>query len=296
MSAVGHLPARTLSALALLTLLWGVNWPVMKLALREMPPLTFRALTMTGGAALLFAWYRTRGVRLRLTPSALLQLALLALPNILGWHALSIFGVQSLASGRAAIVGFTMPVWTVLMGVLFFDERMSPRLWLATISTASALMLLMWHELGRLSGNPAGVAWMLAAAASWAIGTLLLKRIPAAVPTEVMTVWMIATTVPLMWSLALAFESMPEQWPSASGWATLVYGALINYGVAQILWFSIARRLPPVASALSIMLIPIIGLLTAIPITGELPYSEDFLAAGMIMLALALTLLPARSG
>ncbi|MCB1914333.1 MAG: EamA family transporter [Rhodocyclaceae bacterium] len=267
----------------------------MKLALRELPPLTFRALTMTGGAVLLFVWYRLRGIPLQLPRTALAQVLLLALPNILGWHALSIFGVQSLASGRAAIVGFTMPVWTVLMGVLFFGERMSPRLWLATLSTATALMLLMWHELGRLSGNPAGLAWMLAAALSWAIGTLLLKRIPAAVPTEVMTVWMIGATVPVMWALALLMEPPLGRWPSGAGWATLAYGALINYGVAQILWFSIARSLPPVASALSIMLIPIVGLLSAVPITQELPYPEDFLAAGMIALALAVTLMPGKS-
>ena len=126
------IPARNLFSLALLTVLWGVNWPVMKISLREMTPLYFRALTMTGGLLLLIAWYRSRGAKLRVPASALPQIALLAVPNVLAWHTLSIFGVQALASGRAAIVGFTMPIWTVVFGVLFFREQMSPRLWVAT--------------------------------------------------------------------------------------------------------------------------------------------------------------------
>ncbi len=283
-------------ALALLTLLWGVNWPIMKLALREFPPLGFRAVTMSGGALLLFAWYRARGVQLRLPAAALGRVALLALPNILGWHALSIFGVQALASGRAAIVGFTMPVWTVLMGVLFFGERMNGRLWAATAATAAAILLLLWHELAHLAGHPLGVAWMLAAAASWALGTLLLKRLPASVPTEAMTVWMIGLTVPQLWLLAGLTEAPPLRWPSPAGWFTLAYGALVNYGIAQILWFSIARSLPPVASALSIMMIPLVGLASAMAITGETPFPSDLAAAALILLALAFTLLPARLG
>lgn len=41
-------PARKLVALVLLTLFWGINWPVMKLSLREITPLYFRAITVTG--------------------------------------------------------------------------------------------------------------------------------------------------------------------------------------------------------------------------------------------------------
>ncbi|TSE29857.1 EamA-like transporter family protein [Tepidimonas thermarum] len=58
--------AQTLGLVAL-TLMWGVNWPVMKLSLQELSPLFFRALTMTGGALWLLAFYRWRGVRLRPT-------------------------------------------------------------------------------------------------------------------------------------------------------------------------------------------------------------------------------------
>lgn len=287
---------RGLLALAVLTLMWGVNWPVMKLALRELEPLTFRALTMSGGAALLLGWYRARGVPLRVPRGSMPLVAALALPNIFGWHALSIFGVQALASGRAAIVGFTMPIWTVLLGVLLFGERMSPRYWFATAATAAAVTLLLWHELDSLAGRPAGLAWMLSAAVCWALGTLLLKRVPLQVGTEALTVWMIGLAVPPLWALALALETMPSPSLAASTWFALAYGALINYGVAQILWFGIARRLPPAASALSIMFIPVIGLGSAMLITGERPFPADYVAVMFICAALAAALWPPRAG
>lgn len=288
-------PTRNLVALALLTLMWGVNWPVMKLGLREMSPLYFRALTMSGGLLLLMLWYRLSGHTLRLPAGTLGRVALLAAPNILGWHALSIFGVQALASGRAAILGFTMPIWTVLIGVLFFREKMTRQLWLATGCAAGAVVLLLWHELATMSGRPAGMGWMLSAAVSWALGTLLLKRLGSPVPTEALTVWMIGLAVPVFWLLAFTLEPLPAWHFSPQMWGVLAYSSAINYGVAQIIWFSIARSLPPTASALSIMFIPVIGLGSAILLAGEVPYGEDFAAVVLIIIALAATLLVPRN-
>ena len=287
------LPVRNLVALVLLTLMWGVNWPVMKLSLREMTPLYFRAVTMTGGVLLLIGWYRNRGAKLALPPGILPRVVMLLVPNILGWHTLSIFGVQALASGRAAILGFTMPIFTVLFGVALFREKMTPRLWLATGCAAGAVMLLLWHELATIAGRPAGMVWMLSAAACWAIGTLLLKRMPLQVPTEALTVWMIGLSVPVLWMLAITLEQAPSWSFSPTMWAALAYGFAINYGAAQIIWFGIARSLPPVASALSIMFVPVIGLGSAMWITGERPFTEDYLAALLIIAALGATLLPA---
>ena len=104
---------RIFLALAALTLFWGFNWPVMKLSMRELSPLYFRALTLSGGVLLLIVWFRAHGASLRLPRSQFGRVVLLAVPNIMLWHGLSIFGVQALASGRAAILGFTMPIWTV---------------------------------------------------------------------------------------------------------------------------------------------------------------------------------------
>ncbi len=279
--------------LVALTLMWGVNWPVMKLSLQELSPLYFRALTMSGGALWLWAFYRQRGVRLLPQGGAEWRsIATLGLPNMLGWHTFSIFGVAALASGRAAILGFTMPVWTVLLGALFFGQKLTRRSTLAALAVATAVALLLADEVAAMAGRPVGVLVMLAAAISWAVGTLMMRRAHLTLPVEALTVWMMGLTALLLWGLAIAFEPWPSWTFSPRMWVLLVYGVFINYGFAQIIWFSLARHLPPTTSAMSIMMVPLIRTASATFIAGEWPRWQDGVALVSVMVAIATVLLP----
>lgn len=287
---------RQLWGLLALTLMWGVNWPMMKLSLQQMTPLYFRASTMCLGALCLFAYMATRGERMQPTGKELLTIAWLGVPNILGWHTLSIFGVQELASGRAAILGFTMPIFTVLIGAAFFGERITPRVRVAVIAAAIAVGLLLWHELQRLTGRPAGIAWMLGAAISWAVGTLMFRRAHLTLSPLVVTVWMLLLGSVAVWVLAIALEPVPSVSAfTPAMWTSLAYGVLVNYGVAQLIWFGMARDLPPATSAMSVMAIPLVGTLSATLIVGEVPHWQDWLAMGFVMLAIASVLWPPRT-
>jgi len=286
---------RQLWALLALTLMWGVNWPMMKLSLQQLSPLYFRASTMLLGAAWLFVYVAAKGERMRPAGREWLAIATLGLPNVLGWHTLSIFGVQELASGRAAILGFTMPIFTVLIGAAFFGERLTPRVRLAVVCVSIAIALLLWHELQRLTGRPAGVAWMLGAAISWALGTLMFRRAHLTLSPLVVTVWMLLLGSVVLWALALSLEPLPDPTDfSPMMWISLAYGVLINYGFAQLIWFGMARDLPPATSAMSVMAIPLVGTISATAIVGEVPNWQDWLAMGFVMVAIASVLWPPR--
>lgn len=290
------LSRRQLWALVGLTLMWGVNWPMMKLSLQEFTPLYFRASTMFLGALWLFVYVQRHGERMWPQGREWLTIAWLGLPNVLGWHTLSIFGVQELASGRAAIVGFTMPIFTVLLGAAFFGERITPRVRLAVVAAGIAIGLLLWHELQSLSGRPAGIAWMLGAAACWGLGTLTFKRAHFQLSAMAVTVWMLLLGSGVLWVLAVALEPVPApQGFSGPMWLSLAYGVLINYGIAQLIWFGLARHLPPATSAMSIMAIPLVGTLSATFIVGEIPHWQDWLAIVFVMIAIASVLWPSRS-
>ena len=282
-------------ALLALTLMWGVNWPMMKLSLQEMSPLYFRASTMLLGAGWLFFYVKRSGERMWPIGREWAAIATLALPNVLGWHTLSIFGVQELASGRAAILGFTMPIFTVLLGAAFFGERITPRMRVAVVCASIAIALLLWHEVARISGRPAGIAWMLGAAVCWALGTLMFRRAQFTLSPLVVTVWMLLLGSAVVWALALSLEPLPDIVAfSLPMWVSLLYGVLINYGFAQLIWFGMARTLPPATSAMSIMAIPLVGTLSATLIVGEVPHWRDWLAMGFVMMAIASVLWPAR--
>ena len=273
--------------LGALTLLWGLNWPMMKLSLREVSPLWFRALTMSGGTLTLIAFFTLRGASLRVSRAQALRLAWLALPNIIGWHLCSIIGLSQLPAGRASILAFTMPVWTVLLSVLLFGERMSARSWLAVVAAIAALGLLAANELLALAGRPIGVLWLQVAALSWALGTVLMQRSALALPTEAVTVWMMIFGSVFFWTVAPLAEPLPawQQWHTATWWS-LAYGVFLNFGYAQIIWFGLARALPAQASAFSVMAVPLVGIASATLIVGEVPRATDWLAALCIAVAI----------
>ncbi len=290
------LSRRDVGLLVLLTLMWGINWPMMKFSLREMTPLWFRAVTMGGGALVLLGFYRWRGVSMALPRHEVGRIVWLALPNIVGWHCFSIIGLQELASGRAAILGFTMPVWTVLIGLLLTGERMTRRVWISVVAAAAAVALLSAQEFAQLAGRPAGVAWMQLAAVCWAVGTLMMRRTQTSLPNEAVTVWMMLIGAAFFWTIAPLTEPLPSP-ASFSGpmWGALAYGVVLNYGYAQVLWFGMARRLPPTASAFSIMAVPLVGTLSAAALIQETPRMADWFAAVAIMVAIASALLPRRA-
>ncbi len=280
-----------LAGLIGLTLAWGLNWPIMKFSLRELSPLYFRAATMSGGALLLLAWFTARGHDMRLPRAAWLPVAALAAPNVLGWHLFSILGVQELASGRAAILGFTMPIWTALLAVLFFGEPLSRRIAIGVACAAAAIALLVAEEAFSLAGRPLGIAWMQIAALSWALGTILMRRTRLALSTPAITVWMMLLSSAAFWLLAPLFEPWPRWQFSAPMWLALAWGVAVNYGIAQVVWFGLARSLPPTASAFSIMAVPLVGTVSAIAIVGEVPRWQDWAAALFVILAIASALL-----
>ncbi len=286
---------KQLITLIVLTLMWGINWPMMKFSLRELSPLYFRALTMTAGSLLLYSWYRAQG--LRMWPQGREWRTVLAIgaPNMLGWHTLSILGVKELASGRAAILGFTMPIWTVLIGVFFLGEKLTRRTAVAAVAVAIAIALLTSSEFTALSGRPLGVMWMEIAAVCWAIGTLLMRRTPLTLPVETLTIWTMILASACLWLIALASEPWPSWQFSGAMWISLAYSAFINYGFAQTLWASLARHLPASTSAMSVMAIPLVGTLSATFIVGEWPQWQDYLAIVFVMAAIAAVLLPPRA-
>jgi drug/metabolite transporter (DMT)-like permease len=279
---------RQLVLLVLLTLMWGCNWPMMKFSLREVPPLTFRALTMSGGVLLMAAWFALRGTRLALPRAHAGRVLALALPNIVGWHFASIIGLTQLPAGRAGILAFTMPVWTVLLGALLFAQPLTRRALIACICALAAVALLALDELTTLAGRPVGVLWLQIAAASWALGTLLMRRIHVTLSTEALTIWMMAFGCVAFWAAALVAEPWPawRVWGAAT-WVSLGWGVVVNFGISQLLWFSLARELPPQASAFSLMAVPLVGVLSAAPVVGEVPRGSDWAAVLFIAAAIA---------
>jgi drug/metabolite transporter (DMT)-like permease len=289
-----RLTRQQLTTLVVLTVVWGFNWPVMKVGVTGYPGLSFRALSILFGLPVLAAALVFLKVPFRVPRRHWPELLWLAVTNMVVWHVAIIFAIQNLSSGRAAILGYTMPIFSAVIGALFFSAVLSRRACAGVAAAALGVALLLWHEFTGLAGHPAGVALALLAAAVWAFGTQLLRRSRIDVPTLSLSFWMTVITGVSLSVLAALFER--DRWSAPSPpvvWA-IAYNAVLIFGYAHAAWFYLARGLPPVASTLSVMFIPVLGVFSGALWLGEILHWQDWAAVILMMIAIASVLLPAR--
>lgn len=286
-----RLSPRDLALLAALTVLWGLNWPIMKIGVRDFAPLTFRTISMAGGLVVLAIAARVAGHSLRVPREHWRELAVLAFFNMVVWYVLAIYGVKLLSSGRAALLGYTMPIFTAVFGFLMYGDRPGARLWIGVGAASVGVALLLAGEFAAITGRPLGTVLMLAAAASWALGTQWTRKRRLPTPILVITFWSLAIAFVVCTLIAVAFER--SQWvrpPNAQEWSAIAFNALAVFGFCQVVWFRLATILPPVASGLSVMLIPVIGVFSGMAILGETPHWQDYAALVAILAAIACVL------
>lgn len=288
------LSRRQLALLVALTLAWGLNWPVMKMGVSSYPPLSFRALSIWLGLPFLALGLKLLKVPFHLPRQHWRAVLVLAFFNMFIWHGCMILGLTQLSSGRAAIVGYTMPIFSALMGAAIYGTRLSGRNWLGVAAAATGVVLLLWHEVHRMAGAPAGVALLLISAASWAFGTQLMRHTHIPAHTLTLSFWMTALTALVLSALALGLESDRWQAPAAPVWVAIVYNAVLVFGFAQPAWLTLARDLPPMAAGLSVSLIPVLGVFSGAYALGEVLHWQDWTAVGLMVVAIASVLWPAR--
>ena len=279
--------------LILMTLAWGFNWPVMKYGVRELPPLYFRALCIAGALPILaiVAWVSSASLALPRTDW--IDIARLAGPNVIVWHMAVIVALTMLPAGRSAILGYTMPLWAALIGALWFGEHPPARHWIGIGAALLATMLLLSSELTALAGRPSGTLLMLFAAAAWGYGTHEARRRAIHVPALTAIFWMLALALLFLSVASYVFECDAWRMPQAGEWAAIGYNAAISMAFCHVAWLRLARRLPPAASGLSMMMIPALGVFSSIWLLGERPRWQDDVALVLIVLSLATVLLPA---
>ena len=282
---------RSLGLMAVLTVLWGMNWSVMKIGVTQLPPLWFRSIGLVIGTALLGSILVVRGTSLRIPRGRAGRIAALSLPNIMVWYAVVTVAITMLPAGRAAILGFTMPAWAALIGVLVHREPIDARVAFGVGCAAGGVALLVAGDWRALSGHPLGVGLMLFAALSWAWGTHAYKRADLGMDTLALTFWMMAFACPVLVIASLVLERGAWRVPAGVEWLPILYNAVLVLAVGNLIWFTVARSLPPTTAGLWSMPIPIVGVFSGIVLLGETPGWRDFAALALICVAVVSAML-----
>ena len=259
----------------------------MNVVISELPPLYFRAVCLIVGGLGLLALARLTGGAVRVPTGQWGRLALLSLCNIVGWNVFAIYGVALLPSGRAALLGYTMPLWGALLSVWLLGEKVTVRRLISLGLGLAGIVALLGGSVDGMLAAPLGVACMIVAAWSWALGIVLLKRLPVSLPTTALTGWlMLIGGLPILCA-AVPLETARLAWPSFWPAFGLVYNVFIAFMFCYWAWNRIVLMVPVAVSSLSSLSAPLVGVLGGVVLLGEPFGTQEALAVLLILSAVA---------
>ncbi len=300
MSAGPAYSARVTNFAALLAtaLCWGFNWPIVKIMLATNTPWSLRAAGVTGGALVLTAAARVRGLSLAIPRRHWHAVAIAGLLNVAIFNICVVFAQLTMPTSRAAILTFTMPLWTTLFAWWFLGETIDTRRRIAlTIGAAGlAVLSLPFWPIIATGGIPFGLVYVLGAAISWALGTVWLKAHPIDAPALTVTAWQVITAAAICIICMLTFETPHLDLTRRPQLLAFLYHILLPQGLAYILWFGLVRRIPASTVSLGTLLVPVFGVLGSVLLLGDWPTHLDLAGLALIVAAVALDQLrPAQS-
>jgi drug/metabolite transporter (DMT)-like permease len=278
--------------LAVMIISWAGNWPLMKLALGQLPPILFVLLRLIGSLVLIapaLAATRqpllpVRGERLRLLCVGELQVA--------GFLVFSIIGLALLPAGRAIVLAYTMPLWAIPIGLFLWPEPLSRNQLAGAAIGFAGLVLFMnpslidWGNRRILAGN----ALLLLAAIAWALGSCLYGRRSWRSPFWVQTLWQLAVSVVPVGAIALTGGAAgPMHW-SWEVIAILAYNCIITTALGYFLWGKVLSMMSATTAGQILTLTPIGGFVLSAAIFGGTVTPDVVLSIALIVGGIFVTL------
>ena len=288
-------PIKVLALLAALTLVWGTNWPMFSIALRELPVATFRTAVLTAAVAMLWVVMRVRGDSFAVPPGRWPHLILASLMNITVWNVATSLAVLYIPSGHASVLAYTMPLWVALLGFAVFRQPLTGRLLVAILIGAAAVVALMAPNFASYAKAPQGLFWGLFAGFCWAIGTFVVKRTSWPGMGLSLTFWQVAVAWPPIALGMAVLDGWPEQLPSTAAMLATVYTGAIPMALGTATWFTLVKLLPTQVAALSSIAIPILAVISGVIALHEPLSWLQAIAIGSTVISLWLALVPRRS-
>ena len=279
-----------------LSVLWGGSFFFNSVAVRELPSLTIVLARVGIAAATLWAVLMLLNIRMPRMKGLWPAFFGMGLLNNAIPFALFVWGQHHIASGLAAILNATTPLFTVLVAhCLTRDEKLSAGKMTGVALGLLGVILMLGAEL--LAGLGTGLLAQLAclaAALSYAFAGVFGRRFRRmGVPPLVTATGQVTASSLLILPMALMID---QPWllalPSAHTWAALLGIGALSTALAYILYFRILAAAGATNLALVTFLIPISAILLGGLLLDERLDAKHF--AGMVMIGLGLALIDGR--
>jgi drug/metabolite transporter (DMT)-like permease len=270
---------------------WALNWPAMKVLLREWPPLFSRGVAGVAAAIILATVALCRRESLRVPRDAVPRLLLASFTNVFAWMGFATVAMKWVSVSEGALLVYTMPIWATLLPWPLLGIRPSLKdIAALVLGLLGVGVLLGGQGLNFSSEEILGFILALAAAISFALGTVLNRSTIPLAPTALVA-WQVG-----LGCLAMILIGWPLEKPdlgalSPAGWAVLVYMTLIPMGLCYLMWFESLRRLPASVASMGTLLVPLIGAISASLTLGEPLGLREGLAIALTLSGVTLALL-----
>jgi drug/metabolite transporter (DMT)-like permease len=252
-----------------LTLLWGTTWPLFTIAVREVSVWTFRAVSLVGAGLVLLGFARALGQSLLIARAHWGTMVATSFAYLVVWNIASTYAAILIPSGQAAILGFTMPLWAVLIAWVFMGQRPGSRVLAALAIGGLGVALLVVNGIDAYAKAPLGFGLGLLAALGWAVGTIILKRRPVPVSSLVLTGWQLLVAAAPVVVCAIAFGQGPWFMPSTATIVVIAYITLIPIAIGNVAWFAIVGMLPGNIASMSAVMVPVVAMVSGALLHGE---------------------------
>lgn len=276
--------------LAGLALIWGAAFFFIKVAVTHVEPLTYVWLRLTIAAGGLWLFLRVRGDRLSLPLSIWGAILVLALLNNVIPFALFGWGQRQIASGLAAILNSTTPIWGVLVAHLFTaDEKFSPAKLLGVAIGFFGVATMIGPDLLGSNGNLLAQLACLTAALCYATAGVWARRFKklGVTPIKVATAQLVAGAL-VMVPVALIFDQpWTQPLPPIEAWGAIVVLALVCSAYAYVLYFKLIDSAGATNALLVTLLVPPIAIIMGAALLGEQLTGGQFMGLAFIALGLA---------
>jgi len=267
---------------------WGLNWSVLKFVLQDWPPLFARGAAGLLGATAL-AWIALfRSERFTVPREAWLRLVVAAGTNVFAWMGFTALSLNWLKVSEGALIAYSMPIWAMLIAWPLLGERPDRRSLLALALGIAGICVLMGGP-DLAAGKLPGILFALAAAILFAIGTVTARK-PIPMPFAALTAWQVALGCLPMVVLGLFLERPDVLALSRQGLGGLAYMAIGPMALCYLTWFAALKRLSAPAAATGMLIVPIVGTMSAVPLLGDALGMRQLIAFALTLSGVGLAL------
>ncbi|WP_373963596.1 drug/metabolite exporter YedA [Kosakonia sacchari] len=284
-----------IGALFALYIIWGSTYFVIRIGVESWPPFMLAGTRFLSAGIILTSVLLLTGHKLPpLRPmlnAALIGVLLLAVGN--GF--VTVAEHQNVPSGIAAVVVATVPLFTLCFSH-FFGIKTRKLEWFGIAIGLAGIVLL--NSGGNLSGNPWGAVLILVGSLSWAFGSVYGSRIELPGGMMAGAIEMLAAGIVLLAASALSGERLSAV-PPLSGFFAVGYLALFGSIIAINAYMYLIRNVSPAVATSYAYVNPVVAVLLGTSFGGEHLSSVEWLALGIIIMAVVLVtlgkyLIPAR--